>query len=69
MWTKPEVTEMRFGFEVTMYVCNRYNLIASASSNGSCGSRCHFRGHPSRPPPPSGAGFAVRIPVSLTALF
>ncbi|HYG31566.1 MAG TPA: pyrroloquinoline quinone precursor peptide PqqA, partial [Methylophilaceae bacterium] len=21
MWTKPEVTEMRFGFEVTMYVC------------------------------------------------
>jgi pyrroloquinoline quinone biosynthesis protein A len=23
MWTKPEVTEMRFGFEVTMYVCNR----------------------------------------------
>ena len=24
MWTKPEATEMRFGFEVTMYVCNRY---------------------------------------------
>ncbi|MGZ8251408.1 MAG: pyrroloquinoline quinone precursor peptide PqqA [Methylophilaceae bacterium] len=23
MWAKPEVTEMRFGFEVTMYVCNR----------------------------------------------
>jgi pyrroloquinoline quinone biosynthesis protein A len=23
MWIKPEVTEMRFGFEVTMYVCNR----------------------------------------------
>ena len=23
MWSKPEVTEMRFGFEVTMYVCNR----------------------------------------------
>lgn len=23
MWTKPEATEMRFGFEVTMYVCNR----------------------------------------------
>ncbi|HSI23633.1 MAG TPA: pyrroloquinoline quinone precursor peptide PqqA [Methylophilaceae bacterium] len=23
MWTKPEMTEMRFGFEVTMYVCNR----------------------------------------------
>jgi len=23
MWTKPQVTEMRFGFEVTMYVCNR----------------------------------------------
>jgi len=23
MWTKPAVTEMRFGFEVTMYVCNR----------------------------------------------
>jgi coenzyme PQQ precursor peptide PqqA len=23
MWTKPEFTEMRFGFEVTMYVYNR----------------------------------------------
>ena len=23
MWTKPEATEMRFGFEVTMYVANR----------------------------------------------
>lgn len=23
MWTKPSATEMRFGFEVTMYVCNR----------------------------------------------
>ncbi|MCX7626943.1 MAG: pyrroloquinoline quinone precursor peptide PqqA [Methylophilaceae bacterium] len=23
MWTKPEATEMRFGFEVTMYVCSR----------------------------------------------
>ncbi|HEX7954066.1 MAG TPA: pyrroloquinoline quinone precursor peptide PqqA [Burkholderiales bacterium] len=23
MWTKPEYTEMRFGFEVTMYVLNR----------------------------------------------
>jgi coenzyme PQQ precursor peptide PqqA len=23
MWTKPEYTEMRFGFEVTMYVFNR----------------------------------------------
>jgi pyrroloquinoline quinone biosynthesis protein A len=23
MWTKPEAIEMRFGFEVTMYVCNR----------------------------------------------
>ena len=23
MWTKPEATDMRFGFEVTMYVCNR----------------------------------------------
>ena len=23
MWTKPQATEMRFGFEVTMYVCNR----------------------------------------------
>ena len=22
-WTQPEVTEMRFGFEVTMYVANR----------------------------------------------
>jgi len=22
-WTKPAATEMRFGFEVTMYVCNR----------------------------------------------
>ncbi|MAS00316.1 MAG: pyrroloquinoline quinone precursor peptide PqqA [Nitrosomonadales bacterium] len=23
MWTQPQATEMRFGFEVTMYVCNR----------------------------------------------
>ncbi|MBM3393900.1 MAG: pyrroloquinoline quinone precursor peptide PqqA [Betaproteobacteria bacterium] len=23
MWTKPEYTEMRFGFEVTMYIYNR----------------------------------------------
>ncbi|NOT14442.1 MAG: pyrroloquinoline quinone precursor peptide PqqA [Methylotenera sp.] len=23
MWTTPVATEMRFGFEVTMYVCNR----------------------------------------------
>ena len=22
-WTKPAYTEMRFGFEVTMYICNR----------------------------------------------
>ena len=28
MWTKPAATEMRFGFEVTMYVMNKqvYNL-------------------------------------------
>ena len=23
VWTKPEFTEMRFGFEVTMYIANR----------------------------------------------
>ncbi|MEW5708141.1 MAG: pyrroloquinoline quinone precursor peptide PqqA [Pseudomonadota bacterium] len=23
MWTKPEFTEMRFGFEVTLYIANR----------------------------------------------
>ena len=23
MWTKPQATEMRFGFEVTMYVLNK----------------------------------------------
>ena len=23
MWTKPQATEMRFGFEVTMYVMNK----------------------------------------------
>ena len=23
MWTKPEAVEMRFGFEVTMYIMNR----------------------------------------------
>ncbi|TXF12707.1 pyrroloquinoline quinone precursor peptide PqqA [Pelomicrobium methylotrophicum] len=23
MWTKPEFSEMRFGFEVTMYIANR----------------------------------------------
>jgi len=23
MWTKPAAQEMRFGFEITMYICNR----------------------------------------------
>jgi len=23
MWTKPEAVEMRYGFEITMYVMNR----------------------------------------------
>ncbi|PHS69174.1 MAG: pyrroloquinoline quinone precursor peptide PqqA [Methylophaga sp.] len=23
MWTQPEYSDMRFGFEVTMYICNR----------------------------------------------
>ena len=23
MWTKPEYSDMRFGFEVTMYIANR----------------------------------------------
>jgi len=23
IWTQPQATEMRFGFEVTMYVCNK----------------------------------------------
>ncbi|WP_417550567.1 pyrroloquinoline quinone precursor peptide PqqA [Methylophaga sp.] len=23
MWAKPEYSDMRFGFEVTMYICNR----------------------------------------------
>ncbi len=23
MWTKPQFTEMRFGFEVTLYIANR----------------------------------------------
>ena len=27
MWTTPIATEMRFGFEVTMYVCNRQFLM------------------------------------------
>ena len=27
MWTQPQATEMRFGFEVTMYVCNRQFFI------------------------------------------
>ncbi|MBL8527020.1 MAG: pyrroloquinoline quinone precursor peptide PqqA [Burkholderiales bacterium] len=22
-WSKPEFTDLRFGFEVTMYICNR----------------------------------------------
>ncbi|MDN5862498.1 MAG: pyrroloquinoline quinone precursor peptide PqqA [Salinisphaera sp.] len=22
-WTTPEATDLRFGFEITMYVCNR----------------------------------------------
>ena len=23
MWTKPQATDMRFGFEITMYIANR----------------------------------------------
>lgn len=23
MWTKPEYSELRYGFEITMYICNR----------------------------------------------
>ncbi|NKC13106.1 MAG: pyrroloquinoline quinone precursor peptide PqqA [Gammaproteobacteria bacterium] len=23
MWTKPQFEEIRFGFEITMYICNR----------------------------------------------
>ncbi|PHS69591.1 MAG: pyrroloquinoline quinone precursor peptide PqqA [Methylophaga sp.] len=23
MWTTPEYSDIRFGFEVTMYICNR----------------------------------------------
>jgi len=23
MWTKPEFSELRFGFEITMYIANR----------------------------------------------
>lgn len=23
MWVKPEATEMRYGFEITMYIANR----------------------------------------------
>jgi pyrroloquinoline quinone biosynthesis protein A len=28
MWTKPAATEMRFGFEVTMYVMNKFISLA-----------------------------------------
>ena len=36
MWTKPAATEMRFGFEVTMYVMNKqqYSLIVPAWTFG-----------------------------------
>ena len=27
MWTKPAATEMRFGFEVTMYVMNKQYIL------------------------------------------
>ena len=27
MWTTPAATEMRFGFEVTMYVMNKYLFV------------------------------------------
>ncbi len=27
MWTTPAATEMRFGFEVTMYVMNKFALV------------------------------------------
>ena len=30
MWTKPAATEMRFGFEVTMYVMNKQFLTNTA---------------------------------------
>ena len=30
MWTKPQATEMRFGFEVTMYVMNKYFHLGDA---------------------------------------
>ena len=30
MWTKPAATEMRFGFEVTMYIMNKQCIIISA---------------------------------------
>ena len=26
-WTQPQVTEMRFGFEVTMHVMNRETIV------------------------------------------
>ena len=37
-WTKPVVTEMRFGFEVTMYIMNRQEnkmiqLLIATTSN------------------------------------
>ena len=31
MWTKPAATEMRFGFEVTMYVMNKYFRYCSSA--------------------------------------
>jgi len=31
-WTKPEFTELRFGFEVTMYIANRW--VGAARSRG-----------------------------------
>jgi coenzyme PQQ precursor peptide PqqA len=32
MWTKPSYTEMRFGFEVTMYIMNRVFPLTTSRS-------------------------------------
>jgi len=36
MWTTPAATEMRFGFEVTMYVMNRRTISIINSEVISC---------------------------------
>src|SRR2546426_6801866 len=42
MWIKPEYTEMRFGFEVTMYIAGRVNMHRSEEHTSELQSPCNL---------------------------